>query len=114
MAYHRPTTAQVTNDQLWKLNALASFEIMISNWIISNMISKISNLFVQASQCCPEVLFQTCAKYVQINYEHLSALSKEVKKRKKTELKQKTCQLLPEYILIHMAFSEAILLRVWP
>lgn len=46
MAYHRPTTAQVTNDQLWKLNALASFEIMISNWIISNMISKISNLFV--------------------------------------------------------------------
>lgn len=43
MAYHRPSAAQVTNDQLWKLNALASFEIMISNWIISNMISKISN-----------------------------------------------------------------------
>lgn len=44
MPCHRPSAVQVTNDQLWKLTALASFEIMISNLIISNMIRKISNL----------------------------------------------------------------------
>jgi len=35
--YRRPSAVQVTNDQLWKLNALASFEIMISK--ISNLIA---------------------------------------------------------------------------
>lgn len=48
MAYHRPSTLQVANDQLLKLNALASSDIMISNLIIidnhSNMVSKIRDL----------------------------------------------------------------------
>lgn len=45
MAYQRQNAIPVTNVQLGKLNALASF-------------------------CCPEALFQSCEKYAQINCEH--------------------------------------------
>lgn len=45
MAHQRPSAIPVTNVQLGELNALASL-------------------------CCPGILFQSCEKYVQINYEH--------------------------------------------